>query len=405
VLSVDVVVVAYNSRDCLPTCLESLAGAREVSIIVVDNACPQRSYEVVERLLGVRVIHTGRNGGFAYGSNAGWRAGDSEFVLFLNPDARLDRDSLARMAQVLRDDSTAGVVGPRTHQTDGSLAWSIRRFPSLRSTYARAFFIHRLMPRAAWVDEVVRDPGPYARRGSVAWLPGTCLLARRTIDESFFMYVEDMDFCRRVRALGFDVVYCPDAVCVHEGGQSLSRTHLLPVLAASRLRYAKHNSGGAMRRILQQIGLGIGEGLQTVIGHGELGHRREHLRALGVILRGDEGYRLPGSAGTEARGTADRQRTPEVAIHDDDGLLHGLQRHFVTFLQVWVLLALLAIVGNEIVQHSIWDERELANGDALSAVLVVLSAFAASYFVGRRQRSQFVTYRAELTPPTPPDDV
>jgi hypothetical protein len=69
-----------------------------------------------------------------------------------------------------------------------------------------------------------------------------------------------------------------------------------------------------------------------------------------------------------------------------------------------VLLALLAIVGNEIVEHSVWDERQLANGDILSAALVVLTTFAASYFIGCRQRSQFVTFRAELTPLTPPDD-
>jgi len=397
-LSVDVVVVAYNSRECLRACIEPLVGVRGVSIFVVDNACPVRSYEVVAGLAGVRVIHTGRNGGFAYGSNVGWRAGGSEFVVFLNPDARLDVHSLARMAHVLEDDPSAGVVGPRTHRTDGSLAWSIRRFPSVCSTYARALFVHRLAPRASWVDEVVRDPAPYSRLGTAAWLPGTCLLARRStldavggFDEGFFMYVEDMDFCRRVRGVGLEVIYCPDAVCVHQGGQSLSRTQLLPVLAASRLRYAKRNSGGAMGTLLQQVGIGIGEGLRTMVGHGEPGHRRGHLKALGVILRSDDGYRLEASGGTEHPELHVRRQTQGAAMYGQDGPLNGVRRHFVTFLRVWMLLALLAVVGNEIVEHSIWDERQVANGDILFAALVVVGAFFGSYFMGRRQRSQLVT--------------
>ena len=393
-LSVDVVVVAYNSRECLRACIEPLAGVRAVSLFVVDNACPVRSYEVVDGLPGVRVIHTGWNGGFSYGSNAGWRAGGSELVLFLNPDARLDVDSLARMAQVLEDDPAAGVVGPRTHRTDGSLAWSIRRFPTVPSTYARALFVHRLVPRASWVDEVVRDPGPYSRLGSAGWLPGTCLLARRStletvggFDEGFFMYVEDMDFCRRVREVGLEVIYCPEAVCVHEGGQSLSRTQLLPVLAASRLRYAKQDSGGAMGTILQQVGIGIGEGLRTTIGHGEPGHRRGHLKALGVILRSDDGYRLGASDRTEHRDLHVGRQGQGFAMHGQDGALNSLRQHFVMFLPVLVLLALLTIVGNELVEHRIWDERQVANGDLLFAAVVVVVAFVGSYLMRRRQRS------------------
>ncbi len=389
-LSVDVVVVAYNSRQCLRACIEPLAGVGGVSIFVVDNACPVRSFEIAEEFGGVRVIRTGRNGGFAYGCNAGWCAGSSEFVLFLNPDARLDVESLARMAQVLEADPTAGMVGPRTHRTDGSLAWSIRRFPSVRATYARALFIHRLAPRASWVDEVVRDPAPYERLGRVDWLPGTCFLVRRStleevggLDEAFFMYVEDMDFCRRVWGTGLEVVYCPDAICTHEGGQSLPRSRLLPMLAASRLRYAKRHSGGAIGTLVQRAGIGIGEGLRIMIGRGESGHRRGHLKALGVILRSDDGYRLPSSEGTEY---LDRRQPQRPAIHGRDGQLDSVRRHLVTYRLVWMLLALLAIVGNEIVGDIVWNEPHVAGVDVLFAGTVVVTTFVGSYLVARRQR-------------------
>jgi GT2 family glycosyltransferase len=384
--SVDVVVVAYNSRGCLRTCVEPLAGTPGVSVLVVDNACPERSYEVVADMPGVEVIHTGSNGGFAYGCNEGWRVGGSEFVLFLNPDARLDRDGLMRLAQVLESDSGTAVVGPRTEKTDGTLAWSIRRFPSLRSTFARALFLHRLLPRASWADEVVRQPSLYDRTRCVDWLPGTCLLVRRStletvggFDEGFFMYVEDMEFCWRVRRAGLGVVYSPDARCVHEGGRSLSRARLLPLLAASRLRYARTH-GGVVGRVGQSVGIGLGEGLRTVVGRGEPGHRRGHLQALGVIVRGDEAYRLPA-----ATGGRDRSPRPHGRRHLQRAARHldSVQRHFVAHRLVLALLALLAVVGNELVDRLAWHERHPAGSDVAAAAVVVATFFAGSYLATR----------------------
>jgi N-acetylglucosaminyl-diphospho-decaprenol L-rhamnosyltransferase len=380
-LSVDVVVVAYNSRQCLRACVEPLVGIPGVTILVVDNACPERSFEVVDDLAGVQVIHTARNGGFAYGCNRGWRAGSSELVLFLNPDAQLEAPALARLAHVLDIDPAAGAVGPRTHGADGTLAWSIRRFPSLRSTYAQAFFLHRLAPRAAWVDEVVRDPARYDRPGRVDWLPGACLLVRHStleavggLDEGFFMYGEDTDFCWRVRRAALDVVYSPEAICVHEGGRSFPRARLLPVLAASRLHYAKRHHG-AMRAVIERVGIGIGEGLRTMIGRGESGARRGHLRALGVILRGDDGFRSPSSSPA-----IENSRNAEAPPAKAEAAQLA-RRHFVTYWLVWPLLAVLAVTGNEVVDQVVWDERHVAGDDLLVAISVVAIAFLGSFFM------------------------
>ena len=117
------------------------------------------------------------------------------------------------------------------------------------------------------------------------------------------MYGEDKDFCWRVSRAGLDVVYTPDAICIHEGGRSFPRARLLPVLVASRLHYAKRHHG-AIRAIVERIGIGIGEGLRTMIGRGESGYRLGHLRALGVILRSDDGYRLPPSLVTDGNSKA-----------------------------------------------------------------------------------------------------
>jgi GT2 family glycosyltransferase len=393
VLSVDVVVVAYNSRECLSACIVPLAGIEGVSIVVVDNACPERSYEVVEDIDDVRVIHTPANGGFAYGCNRGWRVGGSEYVLFLNPDARLDRDGLRHLAYVLETNPKAGVVGPRTHHEDGTLDWTIRRFPSLRSTYAQAFFLHHLAPRASWVDEVVRDPTVYDGTRCVDWLSGACLLVRRStleavggLDERFFMYAEDKELCWRVNRLGQDVMYSPGAICVHEGGRSFPRTRLLPLLVASRLRYAKQHHG-ALGTIVEHAGIGIGHALRAVVCRGERGSRRAHLRALGVVLRSDDGYSLAsGSNGDVLEG---RRRWPprgDEAETDRTSALRGVRRHFAMYWFVWLGVAVFAVAGNELIDQFVWNEAHVAADDVLIAVCLIAAVFFCSYVATRKSR-------------------
>ena len=123
-----------------------------------------------------------------------------------------------------------GIVGPMIRADDGSLDFSQRRFPRLRSTFARALFVHRLLPHAIWTDEMIRDHGLYERARSAEWLSGACLLVRRETlevltgwDEGFFLYCEDKDLCKRAWAAGYSVRYEPTAKCVHVGGASAPR--------------------------------------------------------------------------------------------------------------------------------------------------------------------------------------
>ena len=202
--TVDVVVVAYNSRATLRACVEPLADLPWVGVTVVDNASPDDSASAVARL-SVDVITAPRNGGFAYGCNLGLAGGSAEFVLFVNPDAQIDPGSVAALVDALRDDSRLAGVGPRTVDESGRLAFTQRRFPRLRSTFAQALFLHRVAPLATWSDELIRDPGVYERSGRADWLSGCCLLMRREaleavggLDEGFFLYSEETDLFRRL---------------------------------------------------------------------------------------------------------------------------------------------------------------------------------------------------------------
>ena len=242
---VDVVVVAYNSRATLRACVAPLCELPWVRVTVVDNASPEGGAETVADL-PLRLIRAPRNGGFSYGCNLGVAGGEAPYVLLLNPDARLDAAGLERLVAVLHEDPATGVAGPRLLDDEGGLAWSQRRFPRLRSTFAQALFVQRLLPRATWTDEVIRDPAAYERPGEPDWLSGACLLLRRDalerlggLDEGFFLYSEDTDLCRRLRDAGYRVRYEPGVTARHEGGASAPRTTTEWIAARSRVRYAR----------------------------------------------------------------------------------------------------------------------------------------------------------------------
>jgi N-acetylglucosaminyl-diphospho-decaprenol L-rhamnosyltransferase len=282
---IDVVVVSYNSRDKLRGCVAPLAGNDEVAVVVVDNASPDGSLEAVAGL-PLATVQTGRNGGFAHGVNVGWRAGAAPYVLLLNPDASIDVAALCRLADVLDAEPAVGAVAPKILDADGSVDPSLRRFARLRSTWARALFLHRVFPRAAWTDELVHDPAAYERPCSPEWVSGACILVRRAalerlggLDERFFLYREDMDLCRRLRDAGWDVRYEPAAVVHHDGGASAPRSSLYPVLAESRIRYArKHRSRAA--QALERAGIALEALTHVVVSRGGTARRAGHARAL-----------------------------------------------------------------------------------------------------------------------------
>lgn len=286
---VDVVVVSYNSEKHLRACVAPLAGLPDVRVTVVDSASADAGLEQV-RDLPVDTIALRHNRGFAHACNAGWPKGSAPFVLFLNPDATIDEASLRRLVDTARTSPRVGAVAPRILETDGTVDFSLRRFPRLRSTYAQALFLHRIFPRAAWTDELVRDREAYERAGSPDWVSGACVLVRRRVleqlgglDDGFFLYCEDLDLCRRLRDAGHEIRFEPGASAVHAGGESAPRTALLPVLAESRVRYArKHQRRGVAE--LERLGIALGSLTHAAVTPRGPAARRGNLRALARVL-------------------------------------------------------------------------------------------------------------------------
>ncbi|NOT25619.1 MAG: glycosyltransferase family 2 protein [Acidobacteria bacterium] len=230
---VSVIIVNYNAGDELEQALQSIAAdlaQREWEAVVVDNASSDDSSASVARFAPrARVLRNDQNVGFARGVNQGLTATSAPVVLIINPDCRLVAGAFDCLLDELGRSSCA-IVGPRILNPDGSAQGSARGDPDmLTGLFGRTSVLRRLLPNSAASKRnvVVDADGEERTSRTVDWLSGACLLARRDVlstvrgfDERYFLYWEDADLCRRIRALGYQVRYVPAATAVHRVGHS-----------------------------------------------------------------------------------------------------------------------------------------------------------------------------------------
>ena len=226
------VTVSYNSRDTLPECLRSLAAdARGLAAEtwVVDNASADGTLaRIAEEFPDVRRIANQENVGFARGVNQGIAATTGEFVLVMNPDCVIRPGAVPKLIEYLQTHPGTAVVGPRLEGVDGVLEYSARAFPDpMAFFFNRYSLLTRLFPNNRYSRRYLMSDWDHASVREVDWLSGAFLLVRRTaiervgpMDETFFMFNEDVDWCRRMKLAGLGVVYVPDAVVVHHVGAS-----------------------------------------------------------------------------------------------------------------------------------------------------------------------------------------
>ena len=247
-IDLSIVIVSFNARADLERCLASLRDAPPAvshEIVVVDNQSSDGSAEAVARWPGVGVIRNDENLGFARATNIGIRASRGENLLLLNSDTIVPPGAIERLLEELRGDSGVAVVGPRLVDAAGRAELSYGRmigpFNELRQKLRRR--------RPALVERLTR------RRHSPDWVSGACLLVRRAdaeavglLDERFFMYTEDVDFCAAIKARGRRIVFTPDVEVIHLRGRSVASAPA-PTQAAYRRSqiafYEKHRPGWA----------------------------------------------------------------------------------------------------------------------------------------------------------------
>ena len=255
-----VVIVNHNTRHLLRACLTTVEGhilTSDATVIVVDNASSDGSVEMVRsEFPRVSLIANGENVGFARANNMAIEASDSETVLLLNPDAFPRERALDELRSVLRSDNRIAVAGPRMYGGDGRLLASAHCFESLGRLAATALGIHELLPSSAlrWAARFLGRTGDLHRVNyeavapvEVDWVSGACMMVRRSalaevglLDERYFMYMEDEDWCRRFKNAAYRVVYVPSAEVTHlVGTSSSSKLCRARAYLDSRLTYHK----------------------------------------------------------------------------------------------------------------------------------------------------------------------
>jgi GT2 family glycosyltransferase len=251
-MSLAIVIVSFNARPHLEHCLASLTAAPPAlphDIIVVDNASADGSVAAVRRgWPQVKVIAESTNRGFAAANNTGIRASQGALVLLLNSDTIVPPGAIDRLCQRLLARPDTAVAGPRLVDAAGRAELSfgpmIAPFAELRQKTVRRLYERGVGPVTRWVERATR------RERYVDWVSGACLLVRRDdaeavglLDERYFLYTEDVDFCASIRARGRRVLFTPVAQVTHRGRSRASVPDAMnPAYRRSQLAfYEKHH--------------------------------------------------------------------------------------------------------------------------------------------------------------------
>jgi len=221
-----IVIIHYNTSADLDRCLESLAAyppSTAHQVVVVDNASHDPGLaEVHRRYPNCRWLLNNENLGYAKGCNQGMAEIAADYYLILNPDIVVQPGALDRLLDFADSHPRAGMVGPQLLNSDGSVQHSCRRFYTFKTLLLRRTFLGRLFPRSETVRRHLMQDFDHLSSRPVDWVLGGCLLVRATamartgpMDERFFLYFEDVDWCYRMWQAGFEVQYAPDARFVH----------------------------------------------------------------------------------------------------------------------------------------------------------------------------------------------
>ena len=280
-----VIIVNWNVRDLLRRCLHSILAnlpTGQLEVIVVDNGSTDGSAEMVRtEFPQVHLLANPDNRGFTGANNQGLAVARGRYVLLLNPDTEVVGDALETLVAFADAHPDVGVVGPQLLNPDGTVQSSRRRFPTLATALLESTWLQPYAPRRLLARYYVLDR-PDDEVQDVDWVTGAALMARREaveqvgpLDEGFFMYSEELDWCRRFRAAGWRVVYLPTARIIHHEGKSSEQ--VLPArhihFQTSKIRYFRKYHGPAAAEVLRLVLLGnylwqIGvEGAKWLLGH------------------------------------------------------------------------------------------------------------------------------------------
>ncbi len=304
---ISIIIVSWNVKTLLRACLQSLTAACQTApnltseIIVVDSASSDGSPDMVRaEFPQVTLIASDQNLGYAGGNNTGAKNAAGQYLFILNPDTVLQPDALAKLINFMEDHPKTGAVGPKLLWPDGSVQSSRRRFPTVGSLFWESTLLGQWFPNNRYIQRYhMVDTSPDTLQ-QVDWVVGAAIFIRRAaweqvgpIDQDFFMYFEETDWCYRCAKAGWDIYYLPTAEITHYEGKSSEQVVAARTIRfqRSKLRYTQKYFGSGWSTLLKIFLWAtfafqwLEETAKWIIGH-RRPLRRERMTAYGQVLRG-----------------------------------------------------------------------------------------------------------------------
>lgn len=266
-MDVSVVIVNWNTGELLRRCLDRLPAALtglSAEVLVVDNASSDQSIAHAEGSpQPFRLLPMISNLGFARANNVAIRQAKGDVIILLNPDTEPERGSLSTLVKFLHGHPKTAAVGPKLLNTDGSLQPSCRRFPTTLTFFLLFFKLPHVLPNVGALRSYFMRDFAHAVERPVDQIMGACMAIPRTaleriglFDERYWIWFEEVDWCRRAASAGLEIWFTPQATVVHHGGVSFQQ--VLPVkkewrFIRSSLRYTRSHIGWASAVMLALV--------------------------------------------------------------------------------------------------------------------------------------------------------
>jgi GT2 family glycosyltransferase len=248
IVQLSIVILCWNDLKVIDDCLRSIYETTKTTsfeVIVSDNGSTDGSIQFIKaNYPGVLLLENGENLGFAKGNNVGIARSQGQYVLILNPDTIIHPGALDELVSFADRNKRAGAYGCRVLNRDGSYQGPARPFPTVFRGWMSALYLRSLghLSEALVSDTYVNWKGDTKRE--IDWQSGCCVMFNAELlkrlggfDQQFFYHFEEVDLCRRVWDAGYSIVYTPDAVITHLGGQSVNRFPIRFELERYRSRY------------------------------------------------------------------------------------------------------------------------------------------------------------------------
>ncbi|MEA3401309.1 MAG: glycosyltransferase family 2 protein [Armatimonadota bacterium] len=317
-MDLSICIVSYNCRRLLSRCLESIrehSGRLSVEVIVADNASTDGTPQMVrERFPEAIVLANEENRGFAGGTNQAMRRASGDVLLMLNPDTEVQAGTLPYLTRFLHERPEAGAAGPAVYGPDGSLQHTCHHFPTLWLSVVAQLGLHRLLPGTRTFGAYDMTWWSHDEPRRVDWLSGACIATRRDVfehvgalDEGYFMYSEDVDWCYRLSKAGYERWYLPDVRIIHHEAGSWEGAPQERILAAHRANFrffGKHygDASEIVARFIVAWGASARGNFWTILGpvlgdrEGVMTDADTHFRVVELATDFDETYRARGGA-------------------------------------------------------------------------------------------------------------